>query len=113
MTGYVENLAEKDAFAVGVTATFYGPDGKVVAASHSTLSESVPRSGGKRFFDLRIEDMDRSRIASIQTYRLYAQSYEYNMIPEFPSPLLVSGFALTTISLIVRASHRSKRKERE
>jgi hypothetical protein len=112
VTGDVQNLGESHAYGAGVTATFRSSSDKVVAASHSTLSGGVPPNGGRAFFDLRIEDMDRGQIPQIQGYTLYASSFEYNMIPEFSSTVFVSVLCLISVNMASLFPSRFRRRTR-
>jgi len=81
---------------VRVTATFYDSDGLVAAVGTTSLQEYLPSNGGRGLFDVRVGDYDRGQIPFIRTWKLYASSVEYNMIPEFPSaPIALS----TTLSM--------------
>jgi len=111
LTGYVENTSPSGFGAIGVrvTATFYGSDGVVVAVGTTTLQDFLPRNGGRGFFDVRVDDYDRRQIPLIQTWKLYASSIEYNMVPEFPSAFIALS-ATFSIGLCVISALRKRTK---
>jgi hypothetical protein len=106
VVGEVENQGDKPAPYTHVIGTFYDAGGKVVYAdfTYTEPTEIPPRA--KHGFKITV--LSDTQSSKITRYTLIAESENagYTSVPEWPSPILVAGIALSLAVIVIRRKRR-------
>jgi hypothetical protein len=126
IVGEVKNIGDREAHAVKIVAPFYDSAGKVVGVGYAPPDPKDLAPGQNAPFKVLLPkdcsplgffpcskdpaalDLVGKRV--VATYVLEAQSDEYNIVPEFSSPILLPLLVLVIALALVFSTKRFPRK---
>jgi hypothetical protein len=106
LNGTIKNMGTSNATYVKAVATFYQTDGKVEGATYDYTLPSTIMPNSDAFFELELK---RNGV-TISSCIVTAESEEYTIVQEFPSPILM---LLTVLTLTIVFALKHKRAQRD
>jgi hypothetical protein len=107
ITGQVKNVGLDSTTFTRVIATFYNESDYVIATRQNASNPSGLGSGQIAPFDI---SLNSTLTQNISYYTLTAESFTYELIPEFQPVLVFSAFIiLTAMVVLIKRHHREKK----
>jgi hypothetical protein len=102
VTGTIENIGTQSTSFTRLIATYYSTTGHVVATAANDSAPSFLDVNQTAPFNILLNSSVASQVYS---YTLEAESFDYELVPEFrPMPLLFTFLALTTAAILTTKS---------
>lgn len=107
ITGQIKNVGPSNTTFIRVVATFYDELGYPIAAKIGPSNPSSLTPGGVAQFEIALVSYVAVNVTS---YALEAESFDYALVPEFQTEILIAILLISTIAISLITKRYKKRK---